>query len=105
MAFVALKSFLLWIISTWEAIPARYKASVQALSPPPITATLLFLKNGPSQTAQYETPAPDSSFSPGMPSLLCSAPVATISYDARNSLLPAFTKNILFFLSIEETVA
>ena len=28
-----------------------------------------------------------------------------ISDDARNSLLPAFTKNILFFLSIEETVA
>ena len=42
-------------------------ASSTAVSPPPITATSLSLKNAPSQVAQYETPLPVSSFSPGHP--------------------------------------
>jgi hypothetical protein len=46
----------------------RKVASSSALSPPPTTAMSWSRKKKPSQVAHQETPRPDSSFSPGMPS-------------------------------------
>ena len=43
---------------TFEAYLVRYRPSSKAASPPPTTATGRSRKNGPSQTAQYETPCP-----------------------------------------------
>ncbi len=54
-----------------------------AVSPPPMTAMSCSRKKNPSQVAQYETPRPDSSSSPGRPSLRCCEPVATITALAR----------------------
>jgi hypothetical protein len=42
---------------------AKYNAAVMALFPPPKTATIFSLKNGPSQVAQYEIPLPRNCFS------------------------------------------
>ena len=47
---------------------AKKRASSNATSPPPATATVRFRKNAPSQVAQYETPIPVSLSSPGTPS-------------------------------------
>ena len=74
--FSPLNSSLLWIRCTLLHIFDRYRASSRAILPPPTTATSLFLKNAPSHVAQYETPAPVNSSSPGTPSFLCFAPVA-----------------------------
>ena len=75
---------------------ARYKASSRATSPPPTTATVLFLKKAPSHVAQYETPAPVNSFSPFTPSTLCFAPVAIIM--AFVFITSPFT-NVISFIS------
>jgi hypothetical protein len=50
---------------TFDASCLRYIAASRADSPDPTTLTILFLKRGPSQTAQYDTPFPFNSFSPG----------------------------------------
>ena len=50
-----------------------------AESPPPMTATAWSWKNMPSQVAQWETPRPSSSDSPGTPSFRCSPPAAMIT--------------------------
>src|SRR5215211_4672930 len=55
---------VLCIMYSREASSLRYNAASKAGSPAPTIATFLFLKKGPSQTAQYETPLPFNSFSP-----------------------------------------
>ncbi len=54
---------------TFAACSARISDSLTALSPPPTIITSLPLKKPASQVAQYETPLPENSSSPGMPSL------------------------------------
>ena len=49
----------------------------------PTITVWAFLKNAASQVAQYETPRPPSSSSPGIPSLRCSAPMARITARVR----------------------
>ena len=72
-----------WITVTCAARLERYSASSTAVLPPPITATSLPRKKKPSQVAQAETPKPDSSFSPGMPSQRAWAPVAITTASPR----------------------
>ena len=48
------------------------------MSPPPTTYISKSSKKDPSQVAQYETPLPVNSFSPGQPIGLDDAPVAII---------------------------
>jgi hypothetical protein len=66
-------------------------ASSIALSPPPTMTVGLSLKNAASQVAQYETPLPPSSSSPGTPSFLCSAPMARMTVRAWYSSSPTQT--------------
>src|SRR3989339_739190 len=56
----------------------KVKASSNAVSPPPTTATILFLKKKPSQVAQAETPFPRRRCSEGKLSHRAFAPVAII---------------------------
>ena len=46
-----------------------------------------FLKNGPSQVAQYDTPLPANASSPSIPSFLGFAPVAIIKESYGFSIL------------------
>src|SRR5574341_1012604 len=69
------------------------RPSSSALSPPPTTTTFLSLKNQPSQVAQYETPRPVKSFSPGTLSLFGSAPVEMMRESAAYSPLSVLTTN------------
>jgi hypothetical protein len=68
-----------WIeVSLSAYLEMKIESSI-AESPPPITATFSPLKKAPSQTPHVETPLPDSSSSPGIPSRRGSAPIARIS--------------------------
>ena len=69
----------LWNSMTLLAYSVRTSASSSAESPPPTTPTVWFMKNPPSQVAQYETPAPYSSSSPATPSFRRVEPPATIT--------------------------
>jgi len=71
----------------------RNVASSIAESPPPTTTISLPLKNGPSHVAQYDTPLPASSPSPGTPSLRGLAPVAMITALAVYSSEAVITRN------------
>src|SRR5207244_6157609 len=51
--------------------------------PPPTTASTSPLKNAPSHTAQYDTPFPAYSFSPGTPSFTGLPPAVRITAGAR----------------------
>ena len=85
----ALSSSLLWIIVTLLPNLVKYIASSTAVSPPPTTYISKSSKKDPSQVAQYETPFPINSFSPGQPIGLDDAPVATITaFDLYTSFLP-----------------
>jgi hypothetical protein len=76
---------------TFEANFERKIASSIALSPPPTMIVGFSLKNAASHVAQYETPLPPSSSSPGTQSFLCSAPIARMTVRARNSSSPTQT--------------
>src|SRR5690606_25288023 len=76
------------MIVTFLAKRVKYIPSSTAESPPPITAISRSRKNAPSQTAQYDTPRPAYSSSPGTPSLRCSAPVAMMTAFALYVLSP-----------------
>ena len=67
---------------TWRPRRARKSASSSAESPPPTTMMSWSRKKKPSQVAQVEIPRPTSSRSPGSPSSLAVAPVATITVSA-----------------------
>mmetsp|Transcript_2268 Transcript_2268/g.5021 ORF Transcript_2268/g.5021 Transcript_2268/m.5021 type:complete len:219 (-) Transcript_2268:1309-1965(-) len=67
-----------WIRVTFFEVLARTRASSMAVSPPPTTTTCRPENKKPSQVAHDETPPPRSSNSPGIPSHLLSAPVATM---------------------------
>ena len=51
-------------------------ASLRAVLPPPMIKTSCPLKKWPSQTAQYDKPCPNNSFSLGRPNSLSLVPVA-----------------------------
>ena len=51
----------------------------------------MFLKNGPSHVAQYDTPLPENSSSPLIPIFLGFAPVAIITACASYSSEPVNT--------------
>merc|ERR1719188_971399 len=74
---------------TEEQILESMRASSMALSPPPITAQVLFMKRYPSHAAQLETPWPLYSYSPSVPSHLLSAPIARM-------IVADFTRRELF---------
>ncbi len=65
----------LTIVTDEENLERKIASSI-AESPPPTMIVVRSLKNAASQVAQYETPRPPSSSSPGTPSFLCSAPMA-----------------------------
>ena len=83
MVLLALRESRRWITVTSEANLVRNVLSSMAVSPPPTTATFLFLKKKASQVAQAETPWPMSFFSDGSPSHCALAPVAMITLSAR----------------------
>ena len=65
--------------TTSEAKFVRNVASSIAESPPPMTASRRSLKKKPSQVAQYETPRPENSSSPGTFMWRYSEPVARMT--------------------------
>ena len=89
-----------------DARPTNYTVSARTngskqivLAPPPDTTNSRFLKNGPSQVAQYETPLPANASSPSTPSFLGVAPVAIITALASYSSEAVKTLNGLFLKS------
>jgi hypothetical protein len=68
-------------------------AQPSAESPPPTTTMFWSLKKNPSQVAQVDTPRPMSSRSPGTPSSLAEAPVATMTVSASYAVSPTRTTN------------
>ena len=91
-----LKLSLLWTILTLHPMFLRYNASCAALFPPPTMRTFLFTKNMPSQVAQYATPLPRNSFSPGTFKCLWDAPVAKITDLVRYSLKSSPIEDFVF---------
>ena len=77
MIFEARNSSRRLTITTLEENLARKIASSIAESPPPTMIVARSLKNAASHVAPSETPRPPSSSSPGTPSFLCSAPIAS----------------------------
>jgi len=67
------------MIYTLLANRVKYSASSSAVFPPPTTAVTLSLKNAASQVAQYDTPLPVNSLSPGTLKRFNEAPVAAIT--------------------------
>ncbi len=61
----------------------RKSPSSMAASPPPITAITSPLKKAPSQMAQYETPFPAYSPSPGTPSFTGVPPAVRMTAGAK----------------------
>src|SRR5215217_2696765 len=86
---------VLCIMYSCDASPLRYNAASKAGSPGPTIATFLFLKKGPSQTAQYETPLPFNSFSPFTFKSLGVLP------NARISALLEYSSSLLFVFTIK----
>jgi hypothetical protein len=82
MIFEARNSSRRFTTITFDANFARKIASSIALSPPPTISVGTSLKNAASHVAQYDTPLPLSSSSPGTQSFLCSAPMARITVRA-----------------------
>ena len=76
---------------TVRANRVRNVASSSALSPPPTTTMSCSRKKKPSQVAHQETPWPDSSFSPGIPSSRYAEPMASTTVSARYSSSPTTT--------------
>ena len=64
-----------------------------SLITPPTTATVLFLKNGPSHVAHAETPKPRYSSSAFKPSQSACAPVAITTVSAMYVFFPLFNVN------------
>src|SRR5215211_4914715 len=86
---------VLCIMYSREASSLRYNAASKAGSPAPTIATFLFLKKGPSQTAQYETPLPFNSFSPFTFKSLGVLP------NARIRAWPEYSLSLLFVFTIK----
>ena len=90
-AFSARRAVPRWMSQTVLHRGARYRASLTALLPPPMTQTVLFRKKKPSHRAHQLTPRPVRAASPGMFSFLGAAPQARIRAFPKKDWPPART--------------
>ena len=97
------KSGSLAIIVTDFPYFVKNIASSAAAKPAPITKISIPVKNSPSQVAQYATPLPVNSCSPGKPNFLGAAPVAITTLRVLYSALLVLTVFIFWVKFISTT--